>query len=488
MKFWFGKKGMDEGAGACEVLTVSDSDSGVGVTHSSSILITPTRGGPLAGSGGIAQTPAPSVGGVAAEAKRPAAVGVGLGAQKPLAGVVPRQQEAAPGELPKGPAMPAMAGKGAAVSVQAPVNRLQAAMSGMGAPAPADASKNPRPVMTPVRMASPTAPIKLSPVSAAPASAPAPAAPTASLGAMAAGAGSRPGSPAFGFRPKDGAAPVPGPVSVGPKQAVPLAAAAAAPAAAPAAAAAAPAPDRSGVVERDVDGVVRPKTDQRALYYQLMNGLYDAVLILDDQGHIVDCNSRVTAMLGYSREDTWDIPIEKIITGMSSQMFEHLKRNLAENHHILIDARCFRQDGTSFAGEVGVSTLSLTRGSNIVFAIRNVDRRKSAMDEMRKGQSALEVALAPAFVCDLDGFFLIVNQAMLDAFGIPDEAQAKNVRFIDLLPDAARFFLRASCGEKLRESLRIPTPNGVPVKIELALKPVQSGQTVTAVAGSILQA
>jgi PAS domain S-box-containing protein len=342
--------------------------------------------------------------------------------------------------------------------------------------------------MTPVRMASPTAPIKLSPVSAAPASAPAPAAPTASLGAMAAGAGSRPGSPAFGFRPKDGASPVPGPVSVGPKQAVPLAAAAAAPAAAPAAAAAAPAPDRSGVVERDVDGVVRPKTDQRALYYQLMNGLYDAVLILDDQGHIVDCNSRVTAMLGYSREDTWDIPIEKIITGMSSQMFEHLKRNLAENHHILIDARCFRQDGTSFAGEVGVSTLSLTRGSNIVFAIRNVDRRKSAMDEMRKGQSALEVALAPAFVCDLDGFFLIVNQAMLDAFGIPDEAQAKNVRFIDLLPDAARFFLRASCGEKLRESLRIPTPNGVPVKIELALKPVQSGQTVTAVAGSILQA
>ncbi len=265
-------------------------------------------------------------------------------------------------------------------------------------------------------------------------------------------------------------------------------AAAAAPAApaAESAAPGAPSADKSAA-EYDSDGVVRPKTDQRALYYQLMNGLYDAVLILDDQGHIVDCNSRVTAMLGYAREDTWDLPIDKVITGMSNQMFEHLKRNLAENHHILIDARCFRQDGTSFAGEVGVSTLSLTRGSNIVFAIRNVDRRKNAMDEMRKGQAALEVSLAPSFVCDMDGFFVVVNQALLDAFGIPDEAQAKNVRFIDLLPDAARFFLRASCGEKLRESLRVPTPNGVPLKVELSLKPVQNGQTVTGVAGSILQ-
>ena len=248
-----------------------------------------------------------------------------------------------------------------------------------------------------------------------------------------------------------------------------------------------PVGDKSGI-ERDAgDGMIRPKVDQRALYYQLMNGLYDAVLVLDDQGHVVDCNSRVTEMLGYSREEAWDLPIDKVITGMSSQMFEHLKRNLAENHHILIDACCFRQDGTSFASEVGVSTLFLTRGSNVVFAIRNVERRKSAMEELRKSRVALDVALAPAFVCDADGFFLVVNQALLDTFGIPDEAKAKSVRLVDLLPDAARFFLRAACGEKLRETLRIVTPENVSVQIELSLTPVQSGQANTNIAGSFLQ-
>jgi PAS domain S-box-containing protein len=245
----------------------------------------------------------------------------------------------------------------------------------------------------------------------------------------------------------------------------------------------------TGVVERDSEAtvMVRPKVDQRALYYQLMNGLYDAVLVLDDQGHIVDCNNRVAEMLGYSREEAWDMPIGKVITGMVSQMFEHLKRNLAENHHVLIDARCYRKDGTSFAGEVGVSLISLTRGSNMVFAIRSVERRKNAMDDLRKSQAALEIAFAPAFVCDTDGFFVVANQALLDLFGIPDAEQAKGARFMDLLPDAARLFLRASCGEKIRETLNVPTPDGLQVKLQLALMPLQSGQNVTGVAGSIQQ-
>lgn len=243
-----------------------------------------------------------------------------------------------------------------------------------------------------------------------------------------------------------------------------------------------------GVVERGSgDSLIRPKPEQRALYYQLMNGLYDAVLVLDSHGHVVDCSSRVTEMLGYSREEAWDLPIEKVIAGMSAQMFEHLRRSLAENHHVLIDARCSRQDGTSFAGEVGVSTLSLTREANMVFAIRNVERRKCAMDDLRRSRAALDIALSPAFVCDTDGFFVVVNQAFLDAFGIPGEEQAKAVRLMDLLPDVSRHFLRASCGEQVNETLKVAAANGLPVTFQMALMPVQSGQNVTSVAGSILQ-
>lgn len=251
-----------------------------------------------------------------------------------------------------------------------------------------------------------------------------------------------------------------------------------------------PTAGKTNETPKDEDhAIIRPKVDQRALYYELMNGLYDAVLLLDDQGHVVDSNSRVVDVLGYSREESWDLPIKKIISGMTPQVFEHLRRSLTENNHVLIDARCLRKNESSFMGEVGVSTLSLTRaGSNIVFAIRNVERRKNAMEELRKGQLAMQVALAPAFVCDTEGFFQIVNQALLDAFGIPDEKQAKSVRFVDLLPDAARFFLRAACGEKIKESIQVSLPQGGTAKVDFSLCPVQNGQDVTAVAGSLLQA
>lgn len=242
----------------------------------------------------------------------------------------------------------------------------------------------------------------------------------------------------------------------------------------------------SAIIESD--GVpVRVKPDQRALYYQLMNGLYDAILILDEKGFVVDCNTRFTDILGYAREDSWDMPIGRIIAGMSSQMLGHLKSNLAENHHIILDARCLRKDGTSFTAEVGVSVFSLTRGDNMVFMIRNVDRRKRAMDELRKGSAALEIALAPAFVCDTDGFFVIVNNAFLESFSIPDLEHAKAVRLVDLLPDAARVFLRAACGEKIRDKLQIAMPDGTGLALDVSLAPVQNGQVITGVAGSIMQ-
>ena len=466
MKFWFGKKEAEQSGRSnvsCDVLTIPDPAADGGGAEAS-LFAAPQRGGSGVGPRGLMVQPVFPAGVSLPEVKAPAATG-GAGAEEPKNPAVSMPLKV-PSEAPKGATAPRVE-KGAEVNVQLPGSPFSVAVPGANAAASAAGAAKTvlRPLGPPVRLAAVPA------ASAVAGAVPAGRVPVASVAPAARGPAAEPAGlarPAFGLRAK-GNAPAAAPVAaVAPVTAPPAAANDA---------------DRPEVN----DAAIRPKTDQRALYYELMNGLYDAVLILDDQGHVVDSNTRVAAVLGYTREETWDLPIGKVITGMTSQMFEHLKRNLAENHHVLMDARCFRLDGTSFAGEVGVSTLSLTRGSNMVFAIRNVERRKSAMEELRKGQEAFQIALAPSFVCDTDGFFLTVNQALLEAFGIPDETQAKSVRFVDLLPDAARFFLRASCGEKVRETLRVPTPDGLPVKVELSLSPVQSGQSITAVAGSILQ-
>lgn len=119
---------------------------------------------------------------------------------------------------------------------------------------------------------------------------------------------------------------------------------------------------------------IRPQKGQKALYYQMMNALYDATLILDDNGHVVDCNERTTSIFGHSREELWDAAVTTLIPGINSQIFAKMKDGLHGNRRVLINARCHRKDGTTFPGEVGAGLMDLT-GENVVLTIRNIEKR-----------------------------------------------------------------------------------------------------------------
>jgi PAS domain S-box-containing protein len=119
---------------------------------------------------------------------------------------------------------------------------------------------------------------------------------------------------------------------------------------------------------------VRPQKNQKALYYQMMNALYDAVLILDENGHVVDCNERASSIFGHSREELWDAAVTTLIPGINAQIFAKMKDGLHGNRRVLINARCHRKDGTTFPGEVGAGLMDLTC-ENLVLTVRNIEKR-----------------------------------------------------------------------------------------------------------------
>ncbi len=242
-------------------------------------------------------------------------------------------------------------------------------------------------------------------------------------------------------------------------------------------------PPKTETVAADLPAVSR--TDPKALYYQLMNGLYDVIFVLDDGGHVIDCNSRSEEIFGYSPDDVWNMPIEKIVYGMNNRMFNLLKKNLANKRHILIDARCFRSSGTSFLAEVGVSTVQLTRSQNVVFSIRNVERRKNSAEELRKYRAALDVLSVPAFTCDLHGAFEVLNPPVLKALGMVDEMEAQKKHFGEMLPDMIEQFQAAVKGVDVCETKDLTRPDGSVYTIELRLKPMRKGEEITGVAGTM---
>lgn len=152
-----------------------------------------------------------------------------------------------------------------------------------------------------------------------------------------------------------------------------------APAPAPPPAPAAPPPPPAPAVP------IRPQKGQKALYYQMMNALYDAVLILDDNGHIVDCNERVESVMGHSREELWDASVSTLIPGINPQIFAKMKEGLHGNRRVLINARCHRKDGTTFPAEVGAGLMDLT-GENLVLTVRNIEKRAPVRAIIRPAQ------------------------------------------------------------------------------------------------------
>lgn len=135
----------------------------------------------------------------------------------------------------------------------------------------------------------------------------------------------------------------------------------------------------------------RQQVNQRDLYCSLMNALYDAVMVLDEEGHVVDCNNRVEALFGYTEDDMWDRPAKDIIKGFGPQLLAKLAAPLREHRPVIIDGSCVRKDGTVFAAEITVGNVRLARGENIVVSIRDVEKRMVAVMERLRSQG-----LAPA--------------------------------------------------------------------------------------------
>jgi len=241
---------------------------------------------------------------------------------------------------------------------------------------------------------------------------------------------------------------------------------------------------KTEITAADMPNVSR--ADPKALYYLLMNGLYDVIFVLDDDGHVMDCNTRTEEIFGYSSDDVWNMPIEKIVYGMNSRMFSILKKNLTNKRHILIDARCFRSSGTSFLGEIGVSMVQLTRSQNVIFAIRNVERRKNSAEELRKYRAVINALPMPAFACDSHGRFEVMNPPVLKALGMVDEMEAQKKHFGEMLPDMVDCFQVAMRGEDVEETKEVTRPDGTVSTMELRLKPMRKGDEITGVAGTLV--
>lgn len=208
--------------------------------------------------------------------------------------------------------------------------------------------------------------------------------------------------------------------------------------------------------------------------------MYDAVVITDPNGHILDINARATEHFGRELEDVLDQPISRLIPGLQPDVVQRIRKGLEGDRHVMINANGQNRQGEKFACEVTVSVIDLMNPGDLVFTIRNIEKRRAMMTVYRSKENAFDLSPSPLFVCDEAGRVLEANEAFREACHVQSLSQVLGQSLTDLIPDDAvkEAFPRALAGERV--SVPLASAPG-----RLLLAPNAIGRKTAGVVGAL---
>ena len=227
--------------------------------------------------------------------------------------------------------------------------------------------------------------------------------------------------------------------------------------------------------------------DRRSLFRQFLGGMYDAVVITDPNGHILDINSRATEHFGYELDDVLDRHISMYVPGLQPDVVQRIRKGLEGDRHVMIDANGCKKSGERIACEITVSVIDLMNPGDLVFTIRNIERRRAVMNSLRSKANAFALSQAALFACDADGTFREMNAAFREMFGVKEGDPAPV--FSELMGDdpLPANFKKALAGETTVTGLVAEGDAGGQEEVEIVLAPNTIGRKIQGVAGSVLK-
>lgn len=177
------------------------------------------------------------------------------------------------------------------------------------------------------------------------------------------------------------------------------------------------------------DKNVAEALDSSTRYEELFQSVYDAAVVTDLTGKIVDVNARAVEFLFYERLELCGMKIYNIISGADDSLVETLSGNLNKKRFTVIQAYCVRKDGSLFPCEIAVNKLRLG-AMHLCFFIRDITARKYAEEMLITEHNAIQNSLNGIAVTNNDFQLEYVNPSMVAMWGYEcvDDMIAKDVR------------------------------------------------------------
>lgn len=149
----------------------------------------------------------------------------------------------------------------------------------------------------------------------------------------------------------------------------------------------------------------------------LFNSIYDAAIITDDEGWIMNVNAQAQQMFAYSSQELCELNITNIIAGTNNDLLKMICKNIDAEKHTLMEGKCVRGDRSSFQAEIAVGIERMPPSNGPCFFVRDITQRKQSQNYLLTLKHAFENAANGILVTDMDGIILFSNSRFLQLLG-----------------------------------------------------------------------
>lgn len=169
-------------------------------------------------------------------------------------------------------------------------------------------------------------------------------------------------------------------------------------------------------------------------FNELLQNIYDGVLLTTLDGGIISANQRAMLFFGCQLDDICAVNVVDILSGADARLLPTVLRNLENDQFTLIQGYMIRKDGSSFPCEISVNRMQIDEEDYLIFFIRDITLRKQQEDQLQTGYSALQNSGSGIAVTDLEGRLAYANPALRRLWALgPDEA-TEDLSLLDFLP------------------------------------------------------
>lgn len=144
------------------------------------------------------------------------------------------------------------------------------------------------------------------------------------------------------------------------------------------------------IVDHPVELQQRASEPLQSKYHHLLDSIYDAVFITDQEGTILQTNARAEQKFKMSQQVLREVNIIDLIAGADTKLMDVLRDNSDHRKFTLLEAVCVTEEEGRFDAEIVVNRMFGEDEKQFCFFVRDISRRKKTEQKVQEMTSKLE--------------------------------------------------------------------------------------------------